>query len=819
MFTERICSEGRNLILTFKVRFLALLRSDRRRLFLSGIAVAAFLAIALGFAFCLPRDLFEGTSYSTVVESREGELLGARTAEDGQWRFPPSGDVSPVAGSADKTALGDGSTAVSPRYAAALVQFEDRHFYVHNGISIPSIARALVQNFRSGRVVSGGSTITMQTIRLSRPEAPRSLGEKVLEAVLALRLELRCSKDEILALYAAHAPFGGNVVGLEAASWRYFGRSSDELTWAEAATLAVLPNSPSLIHPGRNRSALKAKRDRLLDRLYNIGLIDAETHQLSLDEPLPAAPYPLPQTAYHLVERCRVEHPGQRVRTGVDISLQKRLEQVVDRWNVELSRSGVRDLSTVVIDVQTGEILAYCGNALGQTSQMQEADSLESGPSAARARREGALVDIATSPRSTGSILKPFLYAALLQRGDILPHTLVPDIPISLSGFTPHNFDLHYSGAVPASEALSRSLNVPYVNLLRQYGVQNFYDLLRRAGMTSLTRSADDYGLSLILGGAEGRLLDMVRMYGGMSAFYQGITSWLPKDWPLTDKCSLYYVFDSLKELNRPDEMDWRMVQSLRKVAWKTGTSFGFRDAWAVGTTARYAVGVWAGNANGEASPSLVGARTAGPVLFDIFNLLPQSAWFDEPDYGEYVWAEVCTKSGCLAGQFCSERDSLMVPPAALRSHSCPYHRPVLLSADGKHRLPAPEAGSYTRNFFILPPAQEWYYRKVHPEYESLPPLKTGKLLDSSTPMAFIYPEPRAEVFIPDSTDGREGEMVFRLAHINPETEVFWHLDSEYIGSTSYFHTFALRPEKGRHTMTVVDANGNSLSVTFSVLN
>ncbi len=843
MITERICSEARNLILTFKVRFLALLRTDPVRLFLSGTAVAVFLAAALGFAFCLPRDLFEGTSYSTVVESREGELLGARTAEDGQWRFPPSGDVFPVAGSADKTASRDDSPAVSPRYLAALVQFEDRHFYVHNGVSLPSIARAVVQNARSGRVVSGGSTITMQTIRLSRPGAPRNLGEKVLEALLALRLELRCSKNEILSLYAAHAPFGGNVVGVEAASWRYFGRSAAELSWAEAATLAVLPNSPSLIHPGRNRSALKAKRDRLLDRLYNIGLIDAETHQLSLEEPLPSAPYPLPQTAYHLVEHCRAEYPGQRVRTGVDISLQKRIDQVLGRWNAELSRSGVRDLSAVVIDVQSGEIIAYCGNVLGSQAGVEspggpiissgvpesqngtlipsDIPEYQTSPASGRTSepREGSLVDIATSPRSTGSILKPFLYAALLQRGDILPHSLVPDIPISLSGFTPHNFDLHFSGAVPASEALSRSLNVPYVNLLRQYGVQNFYDLLRRAGMTSLTRPADDYGLSLILGGAEGRLLDMVRMYGGMSAYYQGITSWLPKNWPLTDKCSLYYVFDSLKELNRPDEMDWRMVKSLRKVAWKTGTSFGFRDAWAVGTTTRFAVGVWAGNANGEASPALVGARTAGPVLFDIFNLLPQSSWFEQPPYGEYVWAEVCTKSGCLAGQFCDRKDSLIVPPAALRSHSCPYHRPVLLSADGKCRLSSPERGSYTRNFFILPPAQEWYYRREHPEYEPLPPLKTGTELDSTTPMAFIYPEPRSEVFIPDSTDGREGEMIFRLAHINPETEVFWHLDSEYIGSTSYFHTFSLRPEKGRHTMTVVDANGNSLSVTFSVLN
>ncbi len=812
MMKDEIIREAKDLILTIKVRSLALLQGDRRRLLGAGTAVGAALALVLGFAFCLPRDLFEGVSYSTVVESREGELLGARTASDGQWRFP--------------SAIESCSETVSPRYKAALVQFEDRHFYVHNGVSLPSIARALSQNLRAGRVVSGGSTITMQTIRLSRPASPRNLREKLLEAVLALRLELRLSKDEILDLYAAHAPFGGNVVGLEAASWRYFGRSAAELSWAEAATLAVLPNSPALIHPGRNRATLKAKRDRLLERLYNIGMIDSETLSLSLEEPLPDAPYPLPQTAFHLVERCKAEYPGQRVRTGVDVYLQRRLEGVVNRWNVELSVEGIRDLSAVIIDVSSGEVIAYCGNALGarnrtasQNSLAFNADASANASSQSSGPREGALVDIASSPRSTGSLLKPFLYAALLQRGDILPHTLVADLPISLSGFTPHNFDLQYSGAVPASEALYRSLNIPYVNLLKMYGVQNFYDLLKRSGMTTLFRTPDDYGLSLILGGAEGKLLDMTRMYAGMSASYQGITSWLPKDWPLTDKCALYWVFDSLKELNRPDEMDWRMVQSLRKVAWKTGTSFGFRDAWAVGVTTRYAVGVWSGNANGESAPSLIGARTAGPVLFDIFNLLPSSAWFDAPAYGEYAWAEVCSKSGHLRGQFCTECDSLMVPLAASRSRSCPYHRPVLLSSDGKNRLSAPESGSYVRNFFVLPPAMEWYYRKQHPEYEPLPPLRKGTALDSSTPMEFIYPEPYAKVAIPDLADGKEGEMIFRLSHINPETEVFWHLDSEYIGTTSYFHTLSLRPSRGRHTMTVVDADGNSLSVSFSVAN
>jgi len=433
--------------------------------------------------------------------------------------------------------------------------------------------------------------------------------------------------------------------------------------------------------------------------------------------------------------------------------------------------------------------------------------------------RDGALVDIADSPRSTGSILKPFLYGAMLQNGDILPHTLIPDTPLNVGGFTPQNFDLQFSGAVSASDALARSLNVPYVRMLRDYGVRNFHELLRKAGMTTLTRAPDEYGLSLILGGAEGKLAEVTKMYAAMSAWYQHITDWIPSEWPLTDRCALWWVFDTLKELNRPDEMDWRLVPSLHKIAWKTGTSYGFRDAWAVGVTRDYAVGVWAGNANGESASGLVGARTSGPVLFDIFNMLPPSRWFDEPSRDEYVYAEVCRRSGFLKGQFCEECDSLMAPTAALRGRVCPYHKPVLLTKDGTRRLTSPSPGCITRNFFTLPPAMEWYYRRSHSDYTPLPPLHPGTLATTSSPMAFIYPEQGSTVFIPRALDGSDGEIVFSLAHTNPETEVFWHLDSDYVGSTRFVHRLSLRPSRGSHTITAVDVSGNSVSSRFSVEN
>ena len=283
-------------------------------------AAMAAGTLLLLWLLCLPRDLFEHTSYSTVVTDRSGQLLGARIADDGQWRFPPA-DTLPQ------------------KFVTALIEFEDRTFYRHIGVSPKALVRAAVQNIRGGRVVSGGSTITMQVIRLSR-QKPRTVWQKVVEIFMATRLEARCSKEEILRLYAAHAPFGGNVVGLDAAMWRYLGNDGSELSWAEAATLAVLQNAPSSIHLSRNREALFAKRNRLLRRLCERGYISESECELSEEEPLIGEPYPMPQHAPHLVEHYNATRHGERIRTHIDLPLQKRLEEVAARWCRELSAEG-----------------------------------------------------------------------------------------------------------------------------------------------------------------------------------------------------------------------------------------------------------------------------------------------------------------------------------------------------------------------------------------------------------------------------------------------------------------------------------------------
>lgn len=733
------------------------------------------LPLLIGYIFCLPKDIFEGTTYSTVVTDRNGELLGARIARDGQWRFPPS-------------------DTVPQKFQTAIVQFEDRWFNLHPGVNPVSILRAAVGNMKAGQVTSGGSTITMQVIRMSRGRE-RNLGQKIIEAILATRLELRCSKEEILGMYASHAPFGGNVVGLEAASWRYFGRPPDELTWGEAATLAVLPNAPAEIHPGKNRTRLLEKRNRLLATLYKRGSLDSLDYALACDEPLPTEPLALPQDAHHLTEYYWKTSPGKRIRTTIDIHLQRHVQEIADQWNNDFTSNGANDLAAIVEDVHTGEVLAYIGNANPQR------------------KRPGSEVDIIQSPRSTGSILKPVLYCAALQEGEILPNTLLPDVPINLNGFSPQNFNRQFNGAVPASEALARSLNVPSVHMLRKFGVPKFLGTLRRCGMSTLKESASHYGLSLILGGAEGTLGEVTSLYTKMSESYQrpdtlhnGKGDRL-QGFPLNDKCALWWTFDALKEVNRPDEIDWRLIRSVRKVAWKTGTSYGFRDAWAVGVTADHAVGVWVGNAQGQGVPGLTGARTAGPVMFDIFNLLPstnsdneysRNGWFKEPVYGDYITAEVCHESGCLKNANCSHLDTLILPRKAVRSEACPYHKMI----DGEA-------------VFVLPPSMEWYYKQHHPEYS---PVLARNKVNGDTPMGFIYPENGADIYIPRQLDGSIKGITFNLAHRNPMATVFWHLDNEYVGETQLIHQMTLTPSPGKHTVTVVDESGNMLSVGFTIM-
>lgn len=760
----------------------------------------------------LPSPLFE-TSTSVVLEDRKGDLLGARIADDGQWRFPRDSNV--------------------PRkFEKAILQFEDERFYYHPGIDPLALIRAVYQNIREGEIVSGASTLSMQVIRLARDNPPRTFWNKFVESLQALRLELTHTKAEILSLYAWQAPFGGNVVGLNAASWRYYNQKHEDLTWGEAATLAVLPNNPTLVRPGKHEGKLKKKRNRLLRRIHEASIIDSVTYQLARQEAIPGKPKPLPQKAPRLLTRVTKEdfqegkQQASRMQTTLKSSLQRQVTQILKQHHNSLKGNEIHNAAALIAEVETGDVLAYKGN-IGQKD------------------RYGKHVDVINAKRSTGSVLKPFLYAGMLDEGHILPESLIADIPTIIGSFSPENYNLGYDGAVPAKRALARSLNIPAVKMLQQYSVEKFHYLLRKMGMTTLSKAPDHYGLSLALGGADGSLWDLSGMYASMARAltHANATNGFSAEGQVhslnyklhqdekTQKHktkintgAIYKTFQALLEVDRPSqEHGWRSFSSSRPIAWKTGTSFGFRDAWAIGVTPDHVVGVWVGNADGEGRPGITGLKAASPILFDIFSRLPvNDHWFQEPEK-ELTRIPVCSKSGYRKGRYCPNPDTQYVPKSCLKVEACPYHQLVHLGPEQAKRVSSRCMAPHqmrAKPWFVLPTGIARYYQKAHADYKPLPPFKKGCRPSSqqSEKMAFVYPQPQTELKIPVELDGKKGEAVFEVVHRNKDANLYWHLDGQFQKETESPHQLAIKPPPGDHLVTVVDPEGNSVKRKFEVV-
>ena len=760
--------------------------------------------LLIAYYFCLPGQLFN-TPNATVVESRSGKLLGALIAEDGQWRFPAV-------------------DSVPHKFETCILNFEDAHFYYHPGFNPVSIAKAFAANIVAGKAVRGGSTLTQQVIRLSRNHQKRSYWEKIKELVLATRLEFRSSKKDILKLYSSHAPFGGNVVGLEVAAWRYFGTEPTQLSWAEAATLAVLPNAPSLIYPGKNQIKLLNKRNNLLQKLLQKHHIDSTTYQLSLLEELPKKPFPLPDTAPHLVQYLSKKGKGKRILTHLDEKLQVNVNAIVQKHYNTLKQNQVYNAAILVMEVRTRKVLAYVGNT--PTDKDHEKD-----------------VDMVQANRSSGSVLKPLLYAAMMDAGELLPQMLVPDVPTQIAGYTPENFSESYSGAIEVDKALAKSLNIPAVRLLQSYGLEKFRDQLDLFKLRGLNRSADHYGLTLILGGAETNLWDLCKTYASLAStvnhFNETSSEYYSKEFvapivradstvafgtkstvkTIFDAASIYLTFEAMKKVNRPEGSEsWQFFDSSKQIAWKTGTSFGNKDAWAIGATKDYVVGVWAGNADGEGRPNVTGLTSAAPILFDVFDVLPQSPWFQKPE-DEFTEIKVCSDSGFLATEICPY-EIISIPNKKNYVKACPYHQLVHINPQNLLRVNSSCADlskTSSQSWFVLPPLMEFYFKKGHPTYKTLPSFQDNCQHTNTAVMEFIYPRNGSRITLPKNFEGKKNELIVKLAHVKPETPVYWYLDEKFIGQTMDYHEKGLIPELGNHRITVVDALGNEVVIMITI--
>lgn len=793
----------------FKKGFIEFKKQWKKRYFRWCLVSLIFL---IPYFFCLPKKLFTD-NFATVLLSKEGEILSARLAADGQWRIAQT-------------------DSIPQKFITALLTFEDRYFYYHPGINPIAMSMAAWSILKGSKAKRGGSTITMQVIRLARKGKKRNTYEKLIESIWATRLELKYSKKEILRLYAQHAPFGSNIVGLEAAAMRYFGRNAAALSWAEAATLAVLPNSPRLIFPGKNQLKLVEKRNKLLTTLFKNKELSEQDYFLAIAEPLPVKQFSFPAFAPQLLDQVLKDEKGNTsVKTSVEFELQQQVTRILQNYQVNWEVNGIHNAGVLVLETATGNAIAYVGNLLSGTNNQQS-------------------VNMITANRSTGSVLKPLLFASMLQEGMLLPGTLQADIPTQIAGYTPKNYNLTYEGAVPAKLAIARSLNVPAVRMLHQYGIEKFNTKLRKLGMKSLTKSAAHYGLSLILGGAEGNLWEMCGMYASLAREVQDfgrlngkyiLGNIHPANYFLSNEkqdsknteqklqknsvlnaAAIYAMFEAMSEVNRPDEeAGWSEFLSANKVAWKTGTSFGNRDAWSIGITSKYVVGVWVGNADGEGKPLLTGIGSAAPVMFDVLRSLPESPWFDVP-YDDMMRIPVCKLSGAKASKSCDKVDTVWVPLSGEKTIPCTYHQLIYVHPSGNGRVTADCIDlepAMQRSWFVLPPAMEHFYKTKHADYTSLPDFLPGCSTNSTQQMMdFIYPRQGTEIFIPRGFDGNQSKVVFEIAHRKPTIIIYWLLDGIPIGKTKEMHQLAIQTNAGKHTIEAVDANGEKIKRNFIVL-
>ncbi|MFW6162381.1 MAG: penicillin-binding protein 1C, partial [Planctomycetota bacterium] len=592
----------------------------RRRILLALGAVAG--ALGLLCAVCILLNVAFPFPGRRLAEAREGVRVLDR-----------AGDVlRPFTGPDDCWAFWTGLEEVSPRLVEATIAVEDQRFRSHPGVDPLAVLRAVGQNVRHRRIVSGASTITMQVIRLLTPR-PRTLRSKVIEAFRAVQLERRASKEAILEHYLNRAPYGGNLLGAEAASLAWFGKHACDLSLAEAALLAGLPQAPSRLRPDRHPERAKARRDHVLERMAACGFVSDEHLRVARRQPVAVRRSPFPFEAPHFARLVRRRYPGRGELHGtLDRRVQRLAEETVREAVAALRPEGVTNAAVVVIENRTAAVRAMVGSC----DFHAEADDGQ--------------VNGAVAPRSPGSALKPFTYALAFQRGLATPDTVLADVPASYTGYEPENYDHAFRGPVPAAEALRDSLNVPAVRLLAQVGHRPLHRFLRRLGLATLTRPADHYGLALTLGSTEVTLLELTSAYAtlarlGVHRPYRLLeTEPVPEGRRVLDAGAAWLVADALCEA---DPLAGARSDDELRMAWKTGTSYGHRDAWTVAFTPAYTVGVWVGNFDGRPSGALVGIRAAAPVARTLMDRIAGEAgspWFERPP--SVATRPVCPVSG-----------------------------------------------------------------------------------------------------------------------------------------------------------------------------
>lgn len=686
---------------------------------------------------------------------------------------------------------------------------EDQFFYYHPGINPFAIGRAAIRNIFSGRRTSGASTITMQVVRLLQPRK-RTYFNKFIEAFQALQLELHYAKDEILQFYLNLVPYGGNIEGIKAASLLYFGKPPQLLSLAEITSLTIVPNRPSSLRPGARNDALVLARNEWLQKFEKINLFEKSVIQDALNEPLTVKRLSPPRQAPHLSLRLQKDYADQPViQTTLKIQLQKQIEEQVKNYVNRLQGMNIHNAAVMVVNNETMEVEAYVGSADFNNPY------------------DGGQVDGIRAIRSPGSTLKPILYATAFDKGIITPKMTVNDVPINFSGYEPENFDQHFNGSVSVEFALANSLNIPAVKILKEIGTPTLVGQLKKAGFQTIRKQEKDLGLSMILGGCGVTLEELTRLFAAFSnegnfrnLKYTHTDVQSKKGLSIVSKEASFLLTNILTQITRPDlPSNFDNTFHLPRIAWKTGTSYGKRDAWSIGYNKRYTVGVWVGNFSGEGVPELSGANTATPLLFSIFNSLDYNSpkgWYQIPP--NVALRKVCAVSGDIPNDFCDNQitDYHIMGVSAYRK--CQHLKYVFTDPNARISYCTyciPENGYEKRTYPNLSPELIAYYEQQKIPYQKLPPHnpKCERIFYEGAPL-IVSPNEGSEYYI-RKEEPQQIQLACQAA--NDVEEVFWYVNDKLIRKSSPNEAVFINPPLGQVKISCSDDKGRNTDVWIKV--
>jgi penicillin-binding protein 1C len=751
--------------------------------------ILTLILFASFFLFNLAFPLPDKIEYSTIIRDAKGELINAYLTTDEKWRM--------------KTELAE----ISPLLRKTIIAKEDRYFYHHPGINFFAIARAAFNNLLRFKRTSGASTITMQVAK-ALEHRKRTFGAKLVESFRALQLEWKYSKDEILQLYLNLVPYGGNIEGVKAASLLYFNKNPDHLSLAEITALCIIPNRPSSLVIGKNNKQIIQERNVWLHRFAKRNVFTSKEIEDALSEPLVAKRRVVPHFIPHLAYKLKKQLNQNEIKTTIRLNTQLKVEQLTQDYIRTLRLKNIRNAAVVIIDNKTHQVITYLGSAgFNDTT-------------------DGGQVNGAAAIRQPGSTLKPLMYGLCVDEGLLTPKMIMTDVPVNYNGYAPENYDQKFNGYVTMEYALEHSLNIPAVKGLKLLGKEKMINYLIAADFKQIEKEQSGLGLSLILGGCGTTLEQLTALF---SSFANGGKYMPPvfthnaipsKKVQILSPAASYLITDILSKVGRPDfPINWQATENMPKIAWKTGTSYGRKDAWSIGYNKQYTVGVWVGNFSALGVPELSGSNTATPLLFKIFNTIDYNNtgdWYSTPE--DLDVRKVCSETGMPPGQYCTNFILDQFIPLISSTTTCQHLQEIKMSANGTISYCIdclPMEGYQKKMYRVIAPEMQDYFSQHSIAYNRIPPHnpECEKVFKGSGPF-ITSPTNGTDYFI----NKKEKEPLQLTAHTpNEVSKIYWYINDQFYKTTSANEKCFFVPEEGSVKISCTDDKGRNRNIWIKV--